>query len=139
MQVARQPAMEALPLVMEPESRFYADPVIVLDFQSLYPSIVIAYNLCFSTCIGRPQNAAADASDDTCAGPQLGCSTLNLPAGTLQGSLAPDRYRFCWTLLTSASLLLSDSEVLHTCCLLQVVTCNAALSRVPSQYVAVAC
>lgn len=53
-QVARQPAMEALPLVMEPESGMYEDPVCVLDFQSLYPSMIIAYNLCFSTCIGRP-------------------------------------------------------------------------------------
>ncbi|XP_051144572.1 DNA polymerase zeta catalytic subunit [Andrographis paniculata] len=52
-QVAGQPAMECLPLVLEPESRFYADPVIVLDFQSLYPSMVIAYNLCFCTCLGK--------------------------------------------------------------------------------------
>lgn len=52
-QVASQPAMECIPLVMEPESRFYADPVIVLDFQSLYPSMVIAYNLCFCTCLGK--------------------------------------------------------------------------------------
>ncbi|KAK9161490.1 hypothetical protein Syun_007831 [Stephania yunnanensis] len=52
-QVASQPAMECLPLVMEPESGFYADPVVVLDFQSLYPSMVIAYNLCFSTCVGK--------------------------------------------------------------------------------------
>ena len=52
-QVARQPAMECLPLVMEPESKMYSDPVAVLDFQSLYPSMVIAYNLCFSTCLGR--------------------------------------------------------------------------------------
>ncbi|XP_073038938.1 DNA polymerase zeta catalytic subunit isoform X2 [Primulina eburnea] len=52
-QVANQPAMECLPLVMEPESSFYADPVIVLDFQSLYPSMVIAYNLCFCTCLGK--------------------------------------------------------------------------------------
>jgi DNA polymerase zeta len=52
-QVASQPAMECLPLVMEPESRFYADPVVVLDFQSLYPSMIIAYNLCFSTCLGK--------------------------------------------------------------------------------------
>ncbi|KAL4556308.1 hypothetical protein LXL04_038955 [Taraxacum kok-saghyz] len=51
--VANQPAMECLPLVMEPESGFYSDPVIVLDFQSLYPSMVIAYNLCFCTCIGK--------------------------------------------------------------------------------------
>uniref|UniRef100_A0A0A9YUF5 DNA polymerase n=1 Tax=Lygus hesperus TaxID=30085 RepID=A0A0A9YUF5_LYGHE len=47
----RAPA--CLPLIMEPESRFYSDPIIVLDFQSLYPSMMIAYNYCFSTCLGR--------------------------------------------------------------------------------------
>merc|ERR1719174_792785 len=52
-QVAGQRSVECLPLVMEPRSGFYWDPVVVLDFQSLYPSIVIAYNLCFSTCVGR--------------------------------------------------------------------------------------
>ena len=51
--VRLQPAMEALPLVMEPDSRFYTSPVIVLDFQSLYPSMVIAHNLCFSTILGK--------------------------------------------------------------------------------------
>ncbi|KAI4349976.1 hypothetical protein L6164_010509 [Bauhinia variegata] len=52
-QVASQPAMECLPLVMEPESGFYSDPVVVFDFQSLYPSMIIAYNLCFCTCLGK--------------------------------------------------------------------------------------
>ncbi|KAG2647414.1 hypothetical protein PVAP13_2KG571100 [Panicum virgatum] len=52
-QVSSQPAMECLPLVMEPESAFYPDPVVVLDFQSLYPSMIIAYNLCYSTCLGK--------------------------------------------------------------------------------------
>uniref|UniRef100_K3WHC9 DNA polymerase n=1 Tax=Globisporangium ultimum (strain ATCC 200006 / CBS 805.95 / DAOM BR144) TaxID=431595 RepID=K3WHC9_GLOUD len=52
-QVAGQPPMECIPLVMEPHSSFYADPVLVLDFQSLYPSLVIGYNLCYSTYLGR--------------------------------------------------------------------------------------
>lgn len=52
-QRAQQRAPQCIPLVMEPESRFYSNSVIVLDFQSLYPSIVIAYNYCYSTCLGH--------------------------------------------------------------------------------------
>ncbi|KAJ7254103.1 hypothetical protein B0H12DRAFT_1115984 [Mycena haematopus] len=51
--VGRQNAAEAMPLIMEPLSTFYADPVLVLDFQSLYPSIMIANNYCYSTFLGR--------------------------------------------------------------------------------------
>ncbi|EMC98032.1 hypothetical protein BAUCODRAFT_120942 [Baudoinia panamericana UAMH 10762] len=52
-QVGAQNALECLPLVMEPQSAFYNSPLLVLDFQSLYPSVMIAYNLCYSTCLGR--------------------------------------------------------------------------------------
>ncbi|OCL14889.1 hypothetical protein AOQ84DRAFT_370879 [Glonium stellatum] len=52
-QVGQQNALECLPLVMEPQSAFYSSPLLVLDFQSLYPSIMIAYNYCYSTCLGR--------------------------------------------------------------------------------------
>ncbi|KAI9719527.1 MAG: DNA polymerase zeta [Chrysothrix sp. TS-e1954] len=52
-QVGQQNALECLPLVMEPQSAFYNSPLLVLDFQSLYPSIMIAYNYCYSTCLGR--------------------------------------------------------------------------------------
>lgn len=52
-QVRFQAAAEALPLILEPESAFYTSPVLVLDFQSLYPSMMIAYNICYSTCLGK--------------------------------------------------------------------------------------
>uniref|UniRef100_A0A1Q3FV46 DNA polymerase zeta catalytic subunit n=3 Tax=Culex TaxID=53527 RepID=A0A1Q3FV46_CULTA len=55
-QRAHMRSPEYLPLILEPNSRFYADPLIVLDFQSLYPSIIIAYNYCFSTCLGRVEH-----------------------------------------------------------------------------------
>lgn len=52
-QVGAQNALECLPLVMEPQSAFYSSPLLVLDFQSLYPSVMIAYNYCYSTFLGR--------------------------------------------------------------------------------------
>lgn len=55
-QVGAQNALECLPLVMEPQSAFYNSPLLVLDFQSLYPSVMIAYNYCYSTCLGRITN-----------------------------------------------------------------------------------
>lgn len=64
-------AAECMALTMEPASAFYNDPVVVLDFQvrrtelfevhrfslkSLYPSVIIAYNYCYSTCLGDMRN-----------------------------------------------------------------------------------
>ncbi|KAK2182753.1 hypothetical protein NP493_337g00016 [Ridgeia piscesae] len=72
-------APECIPLTLEPQSSFYTDPVIVLDFQSLYPSIMIAYNYCFSTCLGRLEhlaNAQNGAFD-------FGCTTLTVPPAVL--------------------------------------------------------
>lgn len=55
-QVGQQNALECLPLVMEPQSAFYNSPLLVLDFQSLYPSVMLAYNYCYSTFLGRVVN-----------------------------------------------------------------------------------
>ena len=52
-QLINQKPPQFTPMVMEPPKNIFYNPVIVLDFQSLYPSIMIAYNLCYSTCLGR--------------------------------------------------------------------------------------
>lgn len=64
-QVSRMAPLECQALVMEPESGFYEDPVIVLDFQSLYPSMMIAHNLCFSTILGKLRRGEACGGPDT--------------------------------------------------------------------------
>uniref|UniRef100_A0A8D3CLW0 DNA polymerase zeta catalytic subunit n=1 Tax=Scophthalmus maximus TaxID=52904 RepID=A0A8D3CLW0_SCOMX len=72
-QRAQQRAPQCLPLVMEPESRFYSNSVVVLDFQSLYPSIVIAYNYCYSTCLGHMDSLGTP--DEF----KFGCTSLRIP------------------------------------------------------------
>lgn len=59
----QQAPMAVIPLVMEPRSGFYNDPVVVLDFQSLYPSMIIAYNICFSTIIGKLNHGTSGLCD----------------------------------------------------------------------------
>lgn len=39
--------------VIEPEKGFYEDPIVTLDFASLYPSIIMAHNLCYSTLVDK--------------------------------------------------------------------------------------
>ncbi|KAM4529024.1 DNA polymerase zeta catalytic subunit [Fundulus diaphanus] len=72
-QRAQQRAPQCIPLVMEPESRFYSNSVVVLDFQSLYPSIIIAYNYCFSTCLGHVDSLGTP--DEF----KFGCTSLRVP------------------------------------------------------------
>nr|CAD7439604.1 unnamed protein product [Timema bartmani] len=72
-QRAKMRAPEHIQLIMEPESRMYVDPVIVLDFQSLYPSIIIGYNYCFSTCLGRVEHLGKHGVFE------FGCTQLKVP------------------------------------------------------------
>ncbi|KAJ7597046.1 hypothetical protein C8J56DRAFT_919017 [Mycena floridula] len=90
--VGRQNAAECMPLIMEPKSAFYTSPLVVLDFQSLYPSVMIAYNYCYSTCLGRVAEFQGRYKFGV-------TSELNIPPGVLEKledniSVAPNGIMF---------------------------------------------
>jgi len=39
--------------VLAPDAGYHTDPTVVLDFKSLYPSIMMAHNLCYSTLVSQ--------------------------------------------------------------------------------------
>jgi DNA polymerase delta subunit 1 len=39
--------------VIEPKKGYYDAPIATLDFSSLYPSIMMAHNLCYTTLLDR--------------------------------------------------------------------------------------
>lgn len=83
-QVAGQPAMVQLPLVMEPEAGAYEHPVAVLDFESLYPSLMIAYNLCYSTALGQAETWTSERAREASTWP-IGCGRMPAPtAGSMR-------------------------------------------------------
>ena len=75
------PAPAHIALVMEPVSGFYTSPVVVLDFQSLYPSQIIAYNLCYATSLGTLPGCTPAELLDTPR--RFGVTSLTLPKGLL--------------------------------------------------------
>jgi DNA polymerase delta subunit 1 len=48
--------------VIEPTRGFYKEPIATLDFASLYPSIMMAHNLCYSTLV--PKHLAKNYAED---------------------------------------------------------------------------
>jgi DNA polymerase delta subunit 1 len=43
--------------VLDPMTGFHKEPIATLDFASLYPSIMIAHNLCYTTLVRNDQVA----------------------------------------------------------------------------------
>ena len=46
--------------VLDAKQGYYKDPVATLDFASLYPSIMMAHNLCYSTLLPAHRSAVQD-------------------------------------------------------------------------------
>jgi DNA polymerase zeta len=92
-----------IPLVMEPISHFYHNPIVVLDFQSLYPSVMIAYNLCFSTLLGRLRAGTDDLGDGQATVQSMGVlrpypeelSAIHSHEGEGKSFIAPNGAMFC--------------------------------------------
>ncbi|CAL7952234.1 unnamed protein product [Xylocopa violacea] len=112
-QRAKMRAPASLPLIMEPQSVFYTDPLIVLDFQSLYPSIIIAYNYCFSTCLGRVEHIGHYEPYE------FGASTLRVTKNTAQKLLGKINFAPCGVAFVNSDVRMGIlprmlSEILNT-------------------------
>ncbi|XP_027030937.2 DNA polymerase zeta catalytic subunit isoform X2 [Tachysurus fulvidraco] len=112
-QRAQQRAPQSVPLIMEPESRFYSNSVLVLDFQSLYPSVVIAYNYCYSTCLGYAHSLGT--SDEF----RFGCTSLRVPPDLLYQlrndiTISPNGVAFVKASVRKGLLPRMLEEILHT-------------------------
>jgi len=51
--------------VLEPKAGFYEQPIATLDFASLYPSIMMAHNLCYCTLVPKGQQEGLPPSELT--------------------------------------------------------------------------
>ncbi|XP_035674123.1 DNA polymerase delta catalytic subunit-like [Branchiostoma floridae] len=49
--------------VIEPAKGYYDTPIATLDFSSLYPSIMMAHNLCYTTLLSTPSSRASLSPD----------------------------------------------------------------------------
>lgn len=70
--------------VFEPKRGYYDTPIVTLDFASLYPSIMMAHNLCYTTHLLHGPGKRVFAC--------IGHDTSPLTSRSLSGSLAPSQY-----------------------------------------------
>jgi hypothetical protein len=53
--------------VLDPQAGYYDKPVATLDFASLYPSIMMAHNLCYTTLVPKHQQHVYPPGERRCA------------------------------------------------------------------------
>lgn len=64
--------------VLDPIRGYYPNPITTLDFSSLYPSIMIAHNLCYYTLV-RAGERCAHNHDAATSADVLGCCVMETP------------------------------------------------------------
>lgn len=84
-----------IPFIMEPKPGFYTNNIAVLDFQSLYPSIMIAYNLCYSTCLGKLDYITNNLEEFPLGFSRLKVSTNFIKENLDNINISPNGILFC--------------------------------------------
>jgi DNA polymerase delta subunit 1 len=74
--------------VIEPKRGYYDDPIATLDFSSLYPSIMMAHNLCYTTLLNRHDAQALPPAEVTTTPTKCTFVKASTKAGLLPRILA---------------------------------------------------
>ena len=90
--------------VLQAHTGYYSEPVATLDFASLYPSIMMAHNLCYSTLVppaelARLQAAGQLKDEDYAKAPGTGVHlhVAPSPGQQLQCETSSQRCASCWS------------------------------------------